>query len=79
MCRPSTPDHPLAKLLGEGQYNVYLMLKPISSAIEKAGGLPSIDIRLDEGGTGVQAGEAIFCFDCRVRANQPRSKAWEGG
>ena len=46
----SIADHPLARLLGEGQYSVYTMLKPVGSAIEKAGGLPYVEIKLDEGG-----------------------------
>lgn len=46
----SLTDHPLAKLLGEGQYNVYMMLQPVVLAIERAGGLPHLEIRLDNCG-----------------------------
>ncbi len=43
----SMSEHPLARLLAEGQYNVFMMLQPLVSAIEKAGGLPYLEIRLD--------------------------------
>ena len=49
-CPCSFTDHPLNRLLGECQYNVYMMLQPVGSAIEKAGGLPRLDIRLDNCG-----------------------------
>lgn len=40
-------DHPLSRLLGEYQYSVYMMLQPVGAAVEKAGGLPRLDISLD--------------------------------
>ena len=40
-------DHPLSRLLGEYQYSVYMMLQPVGAAVEKAGGLPRLDIWLD--------------------------------
>ena len=49
-CLSSFTDHPLNRLLGECQYNVYMMLQPVGSAIEKAGGLPRLHIRLDNCG-----------------------------
>ena len=46
----SFTDHPLCRLLGECQYNIYMMLQPVGTAIEKAGGLPRLEIRLDNCG-----------------------------
>jgi len=46
----SIVDHPLAKLLGEGQYSVFMTLQPLVTAIEKVGGLPHLEIRLDNCG-----------------------------
>ena len=40
-------DHPLSRLLGEYQYTVVMTLQPVVSAVEKAGGLPRVDIWLD--------------------------------
>ena len=40
-------DHPLSRLLGEYQYTVVMMLQPVVLAVEKAGGLPRVGIRLD--------------------------------
>ncbi len=40
-------EHPLARLLAEGQFQVYTVLQPLVTAIEKAGGLPKLEIRLD--------------------------------
>ena len=46
----SYTDHPLNRLLGECQYTVYMVLQPVAAAIEKAGGLPRLEIRLDDCG-----------------------------
>ena len=46
----SIADHPLTKLLGEYQYSIYMMLQPVGSAVEKAGGLPRLEIQLDNCG-----------------------------
>ncbi len=41
-------DHPLSRLLGEYQYTIVMTLQPVVSAVEKAGGLPRVDIGLDK-------------------------------
>ena len=46
---PSNPDHPLSRLLGEFQLEVFTLLKPVHVAVEKAGGLPRLNISLQEG------------------------------
>ena len=43
-------EHPLSRLLGEYQYSVHMLLQPVGAAVEKAGGLPQLDIRLDNKG-----------------------------
>ena len=49
----SNQDHPLSRLLGEHQMEVFSLLKPIHSAVERAGGLVRLDIALkNEGGQG---------------------------
>ena len=58
MC--SFTDHPLNRLLGECQYNVYMMLQPVGSAIEKAGGLPRLEIRLDNCGMDRKPSEGLW-------------------
>ena len=46
-------DHPLSRLLGEHQMEVFSLLKPIHSAVERVGGLVRLDIVLkNEGGQG---------------------------
>ena len=45
---PSNTDHPLSRLLGEGQYSVYVVLKALSSAVEQAGKLPTVVITPDD-------------------------------
>lgn len=46
----SNQDHPLSRLLGEYQMEVFSLLKPVHSAVERAGGLPCLDIRLKSEG-----------------------------
>lgn len=43
-------DHPLSRVLGEYQYDIYNALLPVGAAVERAGGFPKLDIRLDNSG-----------------------------
>ena len=44
----SNPDHPLSRLLGELQMEIFTLLKPVQSAREKAGDFPQLYISCKE-------------------------------
>ena len=44
----SNQDHPLAKLFGERQFQVVQVLSSVASSVQKAGGLPRLEISKDD-------------------------------
>ena len=44
------PDHPIAKLFGERQFQVTQLLASLASTIQKSGGLPRLEITRDNHG-----------------------------